>query len=80
MTHVKSIEFCVDFKSALKEINFLIAKKIIFLAYANLCKLGEYIADMEFKDAGPPEDEICQVPLKLHHFFKSYDKSPPQAQ
>ena len=67
-------------RSALGNINFSTTKKFIFLAYANLCKLGAYIVDMEFKDAGPPKDEFCQVASKLHYLFKSYDKSAHQPQ
>ena len=80
MPHENCIEFCVDFKSALGNINFSRTKKFIFLPYANLCKLGAYIVDMEFKGAGLSEDEFCQVVSKLHYLFKSYDKSAHQPQ
>ncbi len=31
------------------------------LSNAYLAELGDYIADMGFRDAGPPKDQICQV-------------------
>ena len=32
------------------------------------------------KDAGPLKDEICQVSLKSHHLYESYDKSDHKPQ
>ncbi len=61
MIHEKSVEFRVDFKSAVRNTNFPIAKKLIFLPYANLCKLGDYMVDMGFSYAGLAKDQICQV-------------------
>ncbi len=56
MIHVNAVELRVDFKSAITNINFPIAKKLIFLPYANLCKLGEYIGDLFGHYAEPPKD------------------------
>ncbi len=66
MIHEKTVEFRVDFKSAVGNTNLPIAKKLIYLPYANLCKLGDFIVDMDFKDAGLPKDEICQVLFVWH--------------
>ncbi len=43
MIHENSVEFCLDFKYAVTNINFTIKKFDFFLPYANLCKLGDYI-------------------------------------
>ncbi len=45
--HENSIEFCVDFKSAVRNIDFPIAK------------LGEYIGDLYGHYAEPPKDQVC---------------------
>ena len=42
------------------------SKKLIFLPYANLCKLGDYIVHTGFKDAGPLGDQICQICFRQH--------------
>ncbi len=65
-----SVEFRVDFKSAVRKINFPIAKKLIFLPNANLCKLGEYIGDLYGHYAEPPKDWNCQVLLFCHDLLR----------
>ena len=56
MIHENTVEFRVDSKSAIKNINFPIGKKFIFLPYANLCKLAEYMGDLYGHYAEPPKD------------------------
>ncbi len=61
VTHENSVEFRVDFKSAVRNIIFSIAKKLFFLLYANLCKLGDYMGHLYGHYAEPPKDQVCQV-------------------
>ena len=76
--HENAVEFCVDFKSGVRNIKFLIAKIFIFLTYANLYKLGDYSVNITFQHAEPPEDQICQVSLQYHNLHRFYGKSPHQ--
>ncbi len=69
VTHEIAVEFRVDFKSGVRNIIFPIAKKLIFLPYANLCKLGEYIGDLYGHYAEPPKDQVCQVWFCWHNLL-----------
>ena len=78
MKHEFGVEFCVDSNSGLRSVDFLIAKKSIFLAYANLCKLGDYMVDIHSQYAEPSIDEVCQILLYSHYLLKSYAKKGHQ--
>ncbi len=67
VTHENGIEFCVDFKSAFRNTNFPIAKKFIFLPYANLCKSGGEAAILTFSYAEPSKDQMCHFSYLCHY-------------
>ncbi len=71
-------EFCVDLKSELKNIKFLIIKNFIFLTDANLCKLGDYMVDMTFQYAEPPKEQFCQKSFWYHYFLNFYQNLYPE--
>ncbi len=66
------LKFRVDVKSAFRNINFPIAKKFIFLPYANLCKLDSGTAILTFYYAEPSKDLKCQVSFFLGYLHRSH--------
>ena len=56
MTHGNYVEFFCRFQICTHRSQFPDNRKVDFF----ICKLGDYIVEIDFKDAGLPEDQICQ--------------------
>ncbi len=64
--HENSAEFCVDFKSAVRNTNFPIAKSFTLCKFMKIRWLYSWYS---FRDAGTPKDQICQVELLWVHIW-----------